>query len=145
MEKMIQHPLMEAVGNALQEGPDGTLVVQAGPLSEVQQCAMEIETGAEMFRLVLQLTSFAAFLGRDKESPDAAQAIFAMADPLAARLIEMAKNEGRADDRRFVDTRRRLATEKSAVNQGASALAGLAPAGGPGASIRDGGSSKWRG
>ncbi|MEZ4270707.1 MAG: hypothetical protein R3C68_04525 [Myxococcota bacterium] len=143
MEKMLQHPLMEEVGKVLRESADGTLSVEPNTLESVRRKALHIESGEEMFRLVLQLTTFATFLKRRKSSPQAAEALFALADPLACRLGELALCERRQDDERQSQAQHRSEAERHALQNNAVGMAGLQPSKTPGASIRAGGTSKW--
>ncbi len=89
------HPLFHKLLSTL--GKDGDrLLIESGALAEVRAGALAVERGDELYGLIGQLVSFAAFLRAEKGSPEASLVIIDLVMDLAPRLEELVRAQGAA-------------------------------------------------
>ena len=78
-----RHPLFEELLRALRRDPKGRPYFPPSFLSRLEERALEIDSGEELYLLVGELLKFASFLRRQKQAQTAGGGIV----PLGAALV----------------------------------------------------------
>lgn len=129
---MGKHPLIDEVARCLRRRADGVVVLAAAELEAVQRKALRIDSGPELLGLARELMRTAAMLAKTGAS-GAAEALFAMTEPLLARLDERARADARTETEQ-AEAARRVAQERQRAKK--ESHGGLRPSPKVGVSLR---------
>ena len=135
LEKENTSPILEEVIKASSETPDGMYVYEPGALKSLQERAEKMTSGQELFNFLSDIIKFGSFLATQRNSPEAAEALFEMIAVLAEHMDKLALAEGQRGEQKSKEIRTRLSEERRSLFIERSPSKGLMPGKG-GVSIR---------